>query len=184
MTHHRGRRTTSLALTVSLMVGLGGVSGCGIPGMGGPGPPVITESMSPEWYASNAPLLTDYLSTLPDSAIGTPIDGILLSDGQHWLAGLTYLGEPAGLPDGVHVRLLDDGTLVTAYVWLDPGAEPFVLEPCESGPQRGIRARRAGGGAYAWRALEPDHGLVATICPPAEWLPADRPSNRPRDPDA
>lgn len=166
------------AFGVTLLVAI--ASACGIPMLGGGDPPEIKESMSPEWYASNAPLLTDYLATLPGNAIGQPIDGILLSDGVHWLAGLTYLGEPrVDLPEGVNVRLFDDGTTVTAYLWLEPETEPFVLEPCADGPQRGIRARRAGGGAYAWRALEPDHGLVLTICPPEAWLPADRPSNRP-----
>jgi len=91
----------------------------------------------------------------------------------------TYRRFPVVFTRGEGVRLFDDGTIVTAYVWLDPGAAPFSLEPCDDGPQRGIRARRAGGGAYAWRALEPDHGLVSTICPPPAWLPEDRPSNRP-----
>lgn len=175
-----GRRAS-----VVLGLALGGAlaAGCALaPGLGG-GEPVFEESMTPQWYASNAPLLTDYLDTLPDTAIGQPIDGILLSDGKRWLEGLVYLGRPAGLPEGVNVRLLDDGATPIAYVWLDPEAEPFVLEPCPSGPQRGIRARRAGGGPYAWRALEPEHGLVYTICPPASWLPVDRPSARPA-PDA
>ncbi len=166
-----------LSICLALAVAIG--SGCGVPGLGGGDPPEIQESMSPQWFASNAPLLTDYLATLPAASVGSPIDGILLSDGVRWLAGLTYLGEPAGLPEGVNVRLLDDGTIVTAYVWLDPGTASFSLQPCNDGPQRGIRARLAGGGAYAWRALEPDHGLVYTICPPAAWLPEDRPSNRP-----
>jgi hypothetical protein len=171
-------RAASRTLGITLLIAI--ASGCGIPMLGGGDPPEIKESMSPAWYSSNAPLLTDYLATLPDSAIGKPIDGILLSDGAHWLAGLTYLGRPeVRLPEGVNVRLFDDGTIVTAYVWLEPETAPFILEPCTDGPQRGIRARRAGGGAYAWRALEPDHGLVTTICPPGAWLPEDRPSNRP-----
>lgn len=162
-----------LVLAIGLVAG-----GCGLVGGGG-GPPVFAPSMSPGWYASNAPILTDYLDTLPNSSVGQPIDGILLSDGQRWLAGETYLGEPTGLPEGVNVRLLDDGTMVIAYVWLDLGATALVLEPCADGPQRGIRARMAGGGSYAWRALEPEHGLVYTICPPDAWVPADRPSAPP-----
>lgn len=164
-----------------MLVVLAGSIGCGLFGRSGGGEPVFTESMTPAWYAANAPLLTDYLDTLPGSAVGTRIDGILLSDGQRWLAGTTFLGEPQGLPSGVNVRLLDDEVRVIAYVWLEEGAAPFTLEPCADGPQRGIRARRAGGGAYTWRALLPEHGLVYTICPPPAWVPAERPSARPSD---
>lgn len=149
------------------------VGGCGLLGRGGE--PVMTESMTPQWYAQNAVILTDYLDTLPASQIGHPLSGILLSDGEHWLAGEVYLGSPADLPEGVNVRLLSQDGEVTAYIWLDPGAAPLDLTPCESGPQRGIRARRAGGGAYTWRTLKPDHGLVYTICPPANWLPKNLP---------
>ena len=168
------RRAVLAALLATGAVAVDGVS----TGCRGGGPPP-QEMPGPECSAGNVPIMTAYLETLPDDAIGAPVDGILLSDGQRWLAGQTYLGAPAGLPDGVNVRLLDDGLLVTAFVWLDPGAEPFVLEPCDDGPQRGIRARQAGGGAYAWRALQAEHGLVYTICPPEAWLPADRPSARP-----
>jgi len=174
------RRPANVARVVAgLVVVVALAAGCGRLRGGGDVGPVFTESMTPQWYTSNAPLLIDYLDTLPDGKIGKPLDGILLSDGKHWLAGLVYLGRPKGLPEGVNVRLLDDGQTAIAYVWLDPGAAPLTLEPCPSGSQRGIRARRAGGGPYAWRALEPEHGLVYTVCPPAAWLPADRPSARP-----
>jgi hypothetical protein len=42
-----------------------------------------------------------------------------------------------------------------------------------------MRAVRLGGGAYAWKTLQPQHGVVFTPCPPDAWLPEDRPSNRP-----
>lgn len=177
------RRTSSTSASLAgwvLVVASAG--GCGLLGGGGGGP-VYQESMSPAWYAGNAPILTDYLDTLPSSAVGQPIEGIMLSDGKRWRAGEIYLGEPGGLPEGVNVRLFDDGTTVTAFVWLDEGSAPFTLEPCPDGPQRGIRARMAGGGAYAWRAVEPAHGLVYTICPPEAWLPADRPSAQPAEAD-
>ena len=151
------------------------VAGCGLLGRGGG--PVMTESMTPQWYAQNAVILTDYLETLPASQIGQPLSGILLSDGKHWLAGEVYLGIPADLPEGVNVRLLRQDDEVTAYIWLDPGAAPLDLSPCESGPQRGIRARRAGGGTYTWRTLQADHGLVYTICPPAAWSPKNMPAS-------
>ena len=57
------------------------VGGCGLLGRGGE--PVMTESMTPQWYAQNAVILTDYLDTLPASQIGHPLSGILLSDGEH-----------------------------------------------------------------------------------------------------
>ena len=147
------------------------VSGCGLLGRGGE--PAFTESMSPQWYDQNAVILTDYLDTLPARQIGHPLTGIMLSDGEHWLAGEIYLGIPADLPEGVNVRLLKNGVRVTAYIWLEEGAKPLSLTPCKNGPQRGIRARRAGGGTFTWRTLQPDHGLVYTICPPPSWLPAD-----------
>lgn len=167
--NERARPFVLFVLTCALWLGCGGRGGG----------PVFQESMTPQWLAANEVILTDYLATLPDQAVGTQIDGILLSDGKRWLAGETYLGEPAALTDGLNVRLLDNGQRVIAYLWLDPGTEPYVLEPCPDGPQKGLRARRAGGGAYAWKALRPEHGLVETLCPPPSWVPADRPSARP-----
>jgi hypothetical protein len=146
---------------------------------------VIPPSASSEWYAANGPLLAEYLKTLPASSIGQPLKGIRLAgdpEESRWLEGQTYLGVPTGLPAGVGVRLVDDGNRVLAYLWLDAGAEPYGLEPCSSGEQKGIRARRAGGGPHAWKALEAQHGVVYTACPPEVWIPAWAPSRRPSPP--
>ena len=141
---------------------------CGLLGGRG-GPPVITESMSAQWYQQNAVIMIDYLNTMPPNRIGQKLPGILLSDGDRWLAGDTYLGIPEDLPEGVNVRMIEEDSNRTAYIWLDKDAAPLPLEPCKDGPQRGIRARRAGGGPYTWRTLRADHGLVYTICPPPNW---------------
>lgn len=168
----RIRRDTPIAI-VLLLAWIGAVLGGGCAGRRGPPP---EPPRTPEWYASNVPLIAAYLQTLPDAAAGQVLDGIPLSDGQRWFAGVTYLGEPDDLPEGLHVRLLDDGQSVRAYMWLDEGGEPYELESCGTGPFRGIRAIRIGGAPYAWKALRPEHGVVYSPCPPASWLPADRPS--------
>jgi hypothetical protein len=156
---------------------------CGHPG--GPSASQTPISATPEWFASNGPLLAEYLRTLPPTDIGKPLRGIRLAGegaSSRWLEGQTYLGVPGGIPAGVGVRLIDDGRRVVAYVWVEHGGGEYVLEPCESGEQEGIRARRAGGGPYAWKALKPEHGLVYTVCPPEDWIPDDAPSTRPAGP--
>ncbi len=128
------------------------------------------KSSKPEWFDANAPLLTEYLKTLPLSAVGQPLKGIRLSDGELWLADSIYLGEPDGLPEGLGARLIDESHGVVAYLWLEKGADPFALRRCESGAHKGLKALRAGGGVYAWQLLRAEHGLVYSVCPPDEWL--------------
>jgi hypothetical protein len=165
----RPARCAALLLLVTI------AGGCASRRDSGPSEPL----REPEWYATNLPLMTAYLQTLPDSAIGRPLDGILISDGRRWFEGVTYLGKPEGLPKGIEVRLLDDGVQPRAYMWVAPGGEPYPLESCTEPPFKGIRAVRLGGGPYAWKSLRPEHGVVFTPCPPPAWLPEDRPSNRP-----
>jgi len=123
--------------------------------------------------------MASYLETLPDSAIGEPLPGITISDGSLWLEGVTYLGRREDVREGLQVRLLDDGKLALAYLWLEPSAAPYPLEACPAPPFQGIRAVSLGGGPYAWKTLQAEHGVVFTPCPPEAWLPEDRPSNRP-----
>jgi hypothetical protein len=130
----------------------------------------IRRPQSAAWYAANAPIVEEYLTTLSDSQIGTPLGGIPLSDGKRWFEGDIYLGRPENLPDAVHIVLLRRSEQVVAYLWIDEGGEPFPLEACGK-KGASIRARRLGGTVHAWRALRPEHGIVYTECPPAEWLP-------------
>jgi hypothetical protein len=135
-------------------------------------------SATAEWHASNGPLLAEYLKTLPQSAVGQPLKGIRLSgdsEGSRWLEGQIYRGVPVGLPEGLGVRLVDDGQRVLAFVWVENGAAAYELQACESGEQEGIRARLAGGGSYAWTRVLSEHGVVYTACPPPEWLPQEGP---------
>lgn len=176
LTKTQGRRDFDLRFWgIVWLIALNSLA-CGLLG-GRRGPPAMTESMSPQWYQENAVIMIDYLNTMPPNRIGQKLPGILLSDGDRWLAGDTYLGIPEGLPEGVNVRMIEEDTNRTAYIWLEKDAAPLPLEPCKDGPQRGIRARRAGGGTYTWRTLRADHGLVYTICPPPNWrLPKPSPS--------
>ncbi|MDE0884810.1 MAG: hypothetical protein OSB70_04700 [Myxococcota bacterium] len=155
-----------------------GFIACGHPF--GSAPRERAASATPKWYAQNGPLLAEYLETLPSEQIGQPLKGIRLSGeagAPRWLEGQTYLGVPSGLPEGISVRLVKDGARTFAYVWAsdevwvsdeDAG---FSLEPCADGEQKGIRARQAGGGSYAWTVISPAHGVVYTACPPEDWLP-------------
>jgi len=152
------------------------IAGCGvIPGlkpMTKPGP-ALQPSADPAWYARNEPLIKAYLQSLPNSAIGKSLPGIRLSDGSLWLGEYTYLGPGLKTPPGLFVRLVENQQILYAYMWMEEGADPFMLTPCSDGPQRGIRARKAGGGAFAWKQLNAKEGVIYTECPPADWLPDD-----------
>ncbi|MAI27302.1 MAG: hypothetical protein CMN75_14845 [Spirochaeta sp.] len=140
------------------------------------GPPpkpgaALQPSAAPAWYAQNGPIIKAYLESLPPSSVGSKLPGIRLSDGKLWLEGLTYLGPGQNLPPGLRVRLVEDESALYAYLWLEEGAEPLLLTACRDGSQKGIRARQAGGGVFAWKQLSAKAGVVYTECPPAEWLP-------------
>lgn len=167
------RFVRGLCLLVSVELILAGCSGLGAFRSAAEPGPALQPSANPVWYAENAPLIKAYLETLSDAAIGKPLPGIRLSDGELWLEGYLYLGRPQSLPMGLSVRLVkSEKGQVYAYLWVKEGAPSFALEACESGPQEGIRARQAGGGAYTWKSLSWEHGVVYTECPPEAWLPA------------
>ena len=160
---------TAIGLGVSILV-----AGCGaIPGLrSAPDPgPALQPSAAPLWYARNEPLIKAYLESLPNSAIGKSLPGIRLSDGNLWLGEYTYLGPGLKTPPGLSVRLVENQQILYAYMWMEEGADPFVLTPCPDGPQKGIRARKAGGGVFAWKQLNAKEGVIYTECPPADWLP-------------
>ena len=158
----------------SLLFCLGLVlAGCGSFGPGS-GRGEHTPSHIPgtrEWYESSTPIVKEYLTTLPDDAIGRPLDGIRLSDGGRWFEGYTYLGRPRNLPPQLRVTMMRVEGRVVAFMWVEEGGEPFALAACE-GEDLGIRARRLEGTVLAWQALRPEHGVVSTPCPPEAWLPA------------
>ena len=157
-------------------------SSCALLSRLGPAPkpgPALQPSAAPAWYAQNGPIIRAYLESLPQSAVGSKLPGIRLSDGKLWLEGLTYLGPGQNLPPGLLVRLVGDESALYAYLWLEEGAEPLLLTPCRDGPQKGIRSRQAGGGVFAWKQLSAKAGVVYTECPPAEWLPEGATLTRP-----
>ncbi len=160
---------TAFGLLVSILV-----AGCGvIPGLrpaSEPGP-ALQASAAPVWYARNEPLIKAYLESLPNSAIGKSLPGIRLSDGNLWLGEYIYLGPGLKTPPGLSVRLVENQQILYAYMWMEEGADPYALTPCPDGPQKGIRARKAGGGAFAWKQLNAKEGVIYTECPPDDWLP-------------
>ena len=167
------RRSSAFMTALGLLVSIW-VVGCSvIPGFRSsaePGP-ALQPSADPVWYVRNEPLIKAYLQSLPNSAIGKSLPGIRLSDGNLWLEEHTYLGPGLETPPGLSVRLLKNQQILYAYMWMEEGADPFALTPCSDGPQRGIRARKAGGGAFAWKQLNAKEGVIYTECPPADWLP-------------
>ena len=157
-------------------------SSCALVSRLGPAPkpgPALQPSADPAWYVQNGPIIKAYLETLPGSSVGSELPGIRLSDGKLWLEGSTYLGPGQNRPPGLVVRLVQDDSALYAYLWMKEGAEPLLLTPCPDGPQKGIRARQAGGGVFAWKQLSAKAGVVYTECPPAEWLPEGVPLTRP-----
>ncbi len=127
------------------------------------------QSRSPEWVERNAPLVVAYLSTLPSDAVGQPMRGIRLSDGRRWYEGDIYRGQARMDDAKQHVHLIEQRGVLRAVLWIDEGGSALPLEACE-GEWAGIRAERLGGGAYAWRALRAEHGVVVSPCPPEEWI--------------
>ena len=161
-----------LFLLLSLSVGCIGCAG--IPGLsrsGVPGP-ALQPTADPAWYKDNETILKAYLETLPNSSIGKVLPGIRLSDGELWLEGYVYLGQGLNIPQGLSVRLVRKEDRTYAYVWVEEGSDSFKFEPCEERGQEGIRARQAGGGAFAWMELNAESGVVYTQCPPETWLPS------------
>jgi hypothetical protein len=59
---------------------------------------------------------------------------------------------------------------VLAYMWAEPGAEPFALVGCSEAHKPGIRARRLSGHVHTWKTVRPEHGILFTSCPPATWI--------------
>ena len=148
--------------------------GCAVLSTLAPSPepgPALQPSAAPAWYGQNGPIIKAYLESLPRSSIGKELPGIRLSDGKLWLEGYTYLGPGRNLPPGLSARFFRQGTSLYAYLWLAEGAEPLQLTSCGAGPQKGIRARQAGGGVFAWKQLSAKAGVVYTECPPSDWLP-------------
>jgi hypothetical protein len=167
-------RSTSLAGALGLALAL---SACG---GGGGGPvyddrPPIARPGSPEWTRSSMPLVRAYLTTLSPLVVGQPLDGIRLSDGRRWFEGYVYLGRPKGTPDDLFVVLMRDQAQILAFMWVEPGGEPFPLANCGGSHKPGIRARRLSGQVHTWKTVRPEHGIVYTTCPPEAWIPADLP---------
>jgi hypothetical protein len=145
------------------------LAGCG--GGGRPTGPASTIPGSPAWYAASTPLAIEYLRTLPDSAIGQPMAGIVLADGQRWLEGFVYRGVVPVEHPGMHVvSVVPPLERPETLVWIDEGGEPWLLPEC-GGDLVGIRARTIAGEVYTWKALRPGSGIVRTACPPEDWPP-------------
>lgn len=156
-----------LALALVLMLGCAGLPGVG---RSPDERPAHQRPRSDQWYESNAPLVREYLAHLPESAKGKPLAGIPLSDGSRRFEGDVYRGRRQDLAPGLTVVLIEREGNVVAYFWLEEGSEPLPLEACEAGEDAGIRAYRLGGAAYAWRSVAPEHGILYTTCPPADWV--------------
>ncbi len=164
---------TKRLLLFCLALGMLGLWGCRSPGAGshpGKGAPSSIPG-TPEWRESSTPIVKEYLTTLPEDAIGSELDGIRLSDGKRWFQGHTYLGRPGDLPPLLRATVLRAEGRVVAFMWLEEGGEPFPLQQCE-GEESGIRARSLAGEVHVWRSLRAEHGVIYTSCPPAHWLPA------------
>jgi len=129
--------------------------------------PIETRG-SPEWSATNAPFVSEYLTTLSNEVVGESVDGITLSDGRRWFEGYVYLGPLTGLPPETNGRLFRVDDEERAYLWLEEGAEALALEPCGEADE-GIRARRWSGEVLPWKALRAEHGVVYTACPREAW---------------
>jgi hypothetical protein len=166
----RRRRLRRAALATPLIIVFIACWGPGREPPASSGPP-ITVPGTQEWYLANEPIVEEYLTTLPDSARGSVLNGIKLSDGRRWFAGFTYLGRVEGLPTGTNVAMFREHDKVMAFMWIAEDGEPLPLEACESGQNKGIRARKLAGQVYAWKALSPGHGVVVTPCPPDAWIP-------------
>jgi len=165
--------STRCLLLASAALGSVAVLGCAaVPGGGqsrGLRAP-LQQPMTEQWYQANAPIVREYLANLPDASLGRALDGIPLSDGTRWFEGDIYRGRRRDIAPGLTVVLLERDARTRAYLWLEEGSPPLPLEACKAGEDAGLRARRLGGALYAWRELSPDHGIVVTTCPPADWL--------------
>jgi hypothetical protein len=126
--------------------------------------------------AYDAPVI-DYLDSLGEDDVGRELEGVLsdpaaASDSEErLLEGAVYRGRVAGLPDTVHVHLVEQDDKWFAYLWVDTAGEPLALPECD--PRRvGFRARRLWGPIYTWRSAQPGDGVLVSPCPDPAWREA------------
>lgn len=172
-----------LALALLLLIALAAAVACG-------GPPRPKRAPSPAALAesTDAPVIA-YLSALGDDAVGSELEGVEIDllppdpeadpedqldpeEGvERVLEDDVYLGRVPGLPDGVHVHLVERDDEVLAYLWVEPGAPSLALPECEA-DRPGFRATRLWGAIYTWRAARPGDGVLISHCPQPAWVEA------------
>ncbi|MGH0035795.1 MAG: hypothetical protein ACQGVK_12285 [Myxococcota bacterium] len=160
-----GARSRSLAVRAALVAGALAVA-CRSPS---------PEPVDPEARLASydAPVI-DYLESLGPEDVGRRLEGVRVDpgdpeSGELLLEGALYLGRTGGLPEHVHVHLVEEGEERLAYLWVDTGGEPFALPECN--PRRvGFRARRIWGPIYTWKAARPGDGVLVSSCPEPSWV--------------
>jgi hypothetical protein len=124
--------------------------------------------------AYDAPVI-DYLEALGPEDVGRVLEGVRADPAadpesdEVLLEGVRYLGPVSGLPEHVHMHLIQRGEELVAYLWVDTEGRPFPLPDCN--PRRvGFRAQRIWGPIYTWTAAQPGDGVLISACPAPSWV--------------
>ena len=117
----------------------------------------------------NNPTVIKYLTALTKRDIGKILKGVRLTDGSMTLKGHTFLGEAKGIGRGVHLFIFEINKNRVAYLWVDENGTALDLPVC---PQSVSFESAYGlsGDVYTWKAAQPGHGVVQTMCIKKEWL--------------
>ena len=117
----------------------------------------------------NNPKVIKYLTALTRKDIGKILNGVRLADGSMTLKGHTFLGEAKGIGRGVHLFIFKFNKNRVAYLWVDENGTAIDLPVC---PQSVSfeSSYVLSGDVYTWKAAQPGHGVVQTMCIKKEWI--------------
>ena len=117
----------------------------------------------------NNPKVIEYIKTLTKKDIGKVLDGARLTDGTMTLKGHTFIGEAKDIGRGVHLFIFKYMKNQVAYLWVDEKGTAIDLPVC---PQSVSfeSSYVLSGDVYTWKAAQPGHGVVQTMCVKKEWI--------------
>ena len=117
----------------------------------------------------NNPKVIKYLTALTKKDIGKVLNGVRLTDGSMTLKGRTFLGEAKGIGQGVHLYIFKINKNREAYLWVDENGTALDLPVCPKSVSF-ESSYGLSGDVYTWRAAQPGHGIVQTMCIKKEWI--------------
>jgi hypothetical protein len=117
----------------------------------------------------NNPRVIEFLTALSSKDIGKKLKGVRLTDGTVELRSFTFLGEAKGIAKGVHLYIFKYKKHREAYIWTDEKGDELPLPRCPESVSS-ESAYVLSGDVYTWKALQPGHGIVHSMCVKPSWI--------------